>query len=215
MAPPIFPAPRASQRHRRAAPTILAAGSADAWRAAAGPRHRVTGAAILTAAGEAAVLPEGVWGTRCRGDSEARGSLACRSSSSRDSEAPSRGLGHPVRKQWPTCHAWGTPRTKATPSPPEPRGVHLHCSPRPKCQCPWPGTTGWWEQQALDRLGVAPAAPLWGPGGWPTQQLLSLDTLSRLLVTGPLRVDCDICGGGRLDLWCPVEHLAERAVDRR
>lgn len=39
---------------------VLTVGSADPWGAAAGPRHRVTGPAVLTAAGEAAVLPEGV-----------------------------------------------------------------------------------------------------------------------------------------------------------
>ena len=43
-----------------AAPTVLTVGSADPWGAAAGPRHRVTGPAVLTAAREAAVLPEGV-----------------------------------------------------------------------------------------------------------------------------------------------------------
>lgn len=39
---------------------ILTVGSTDAWRAAAGPRHGVAGPTVLTAAGRAAVLPEGV-----------------------------------------------------------------------------------------------------------------------------------------------------------
>lgn len=56
-----------------AAPTVLTVGSADPWGAAAGPRHRVTGPAILTAAREAAVLPEGVRRTSCKGDRGAQG----------------------------------------------------------------------------------------------------------------------------------------------
>lgn len=40
---------------------VLTVGSADTRRAAAGPRHGVAGPAILTVAGEAAVLAKGVW----------------------------------------------------------------------------------------------------------------------------------------------------------
>lgn len=40
--------------------TILTVSSTDTRGAAAGPRDRVAGPTILTAAGEAAVLPEGV-----------------------------------------------------------------------------------------------------------------------------------------------------------
>ena len=56
-----------------AAPTVLTAGSADPRGAAAGPRLRVTGPAVLTAAGEAAVLPKGVRRTSCKGNRGAQG----------------------------------------------------------------------------------------------------------------------------------------------
>lgn len=42
---------------------VLTVGTADTGRAEASPSHRVTGPAVLTAAGEAAVLPEAVWRT--------------------------------------------------------------------------------------------------------------------------------------------------------
>lgn len=42
---------------------ILTVGSTDAWRTAAGSRHRVTGPTILTGAGRATILPKGVWRT--------------------------------------------------------------------------------------------------------------------------------------------------------
>lgn len=76
------------------APTVLAVGAPNARRAAAGPCHGVASAAIPTAAGGAAVLPEGVWRTSCGGDREARGHRPQKDSGprspSRDSETASR-----------------------------------------------------------------------------------------------------------------------------
>lgn len=76
------------------APTVLAVGAPNARRAAAGPCHGVASATIPTAAGGAAVLPEGVWRTSCGGDREARGHRPQKDSGprspSRDSETASR-----------------------------------------------------------------------------------------------------------------------------